>query len=366
MVVAIRQHGRMKTTYLRLLLVVAVLGAAVAAVVPAGDAVSLTNPTFELVPFPKSECLAPKVIRGRACLDRSGQILSADWQSRDGSAKWSPTGWTNNYRWTVPTTIAPSGAAIKLSLAVTGKQPGSICGAIGARGSFPLKEPGDIDLHACADQGKTMSKSLTLRVVPPSSGPGYVIIGLGDGPAFTYKYEAKKPKPPACRGGRPTGAASQTPPFKVEVETYFDGVPDSGESPTLYHQISKGKASLIICDPPEARGSLASRVTGTFEHTETHAIPPHSVVMETIKLKAVAGAYNAAFADGPKVALSVVVTESEDKQCPKGSTGRLSLHYKPFGADVMTWKLCGVSHSHTFIAEEGGVEGYVRIKESAP
>jgi hypothetical protein len=167
-------------------------GAAVAAAFASGAAPTATSPTFALVQFPTSECSPPKVIFGKACLDRSGLILSEDWTYRDGSATWHPTGWTTTYKWSLPATVTAAGAAITMALTAAGKQRGSICPSITARGGLPLKRAGQSsELTVCATRGKHASDSKTVTVVPASSGPVYVLIGLEDGPQFIYKYRKR-------------------------------------------------------------------------------------------------------------------------------------------------------------------------------
>jgi hypothetical protein len=267
----------------------------------------------------------------------------------------------------VPTTIPPAGASIKLGLTAGNVTVGAgICPGIGARGSFALKKAGDPALSICAQLGGSASGSKTLTVVPPSSGPGYLVIGLGDGPAFTYKYEAEKPKPKGCRRASSVGSADALePPFVVNYYFVIRGVPETGESPTLVETYSGGSGNLTICDAPEARGALASSLdSNVMWHTERHALPGigEQEVGEKLEFIATAGAYNGRYGAGAKVALNIKVLSSDDKQCPKGSTGRLTLTDAKNGRHVVSMKLCGASHTHLFV-KGGDVKGSVEIRE---
>jgi hypothetical protein len=133
----------------------------------ASNAAAPANPSFAIVQFPKSECAAPKVIVGKACVDKGGMILSVNWTFRDGNARWAPPGFTTTYAWSMPASIPPSGGAIKLQLTAEQKQSGSVCAAMGVHSGFPLKQAGvSADLGVCAEQGKSASASKTLTVVP--------------------------------------------------------------------------------------------------------------------------------------------------------------------------------------------------------
>jgi len=69
---------------------------------------------------------------------------------------------------------------------------------MGARSGLPLEKADETtDIGICAEQGKgKVSGTKTLVVVSPGSGPVYLLIGLQDGPQFTYKYVAAKPAAP--------------------------------------------------------------------------------------------------------------------------------------------------------------------------
>src|SRR4051794_35211340 len=91
--------------------VAAVAGVAVAAGnAPSSPAAAAANPTFTLVQMPARECPVPKVVLGKGCWDKSGQVLSVNWSVNDGKAVWDTPVWTTTYEWTLPQTIGPSGA----------------------------------------------------------------------------------------------------------------------------------------------------------------------------------------------------------------------------------------------------------------
>jgi hypothetical protein len=343
-----------------LLILVGVSGALVGSA-PARDVARQTNPTFKLVPFPKKECTAPKVIVGRACVDKSNQVLTPDWKYSDGSATLSPTGWKSSYSWTVPATIPPAGASIKMSLQTGSVTVGSICPGIGARGSFPLKKPGETDLNICAQQGGSASGSKTLTVVPPSSGPGYLLIGLGDGPSFTYKYEAQKPAPKACRRASSVGSRTDLePPFVVAWSFFHDGVPESGESPTLLASTTSGSGQLTICNPFKTSVLAAKSVAKNVEHTDVHVFPfTGDKRREHLELDVPRGVYSRYDKGLRKVTLEIVVKSSTDKECPRGRKGRLIVDKTPSfttdGGSTIVLRLCGANHKHVFYTPKTSV-----------
>ena len=51
----------------------------------------------------------------------------------------------------------------------------------------------------CAQHGQTAKAAHTITVTTPSGGPVYILIGLGDGPRFDYKYEAQTAAAPEKR-----------------------------------------------------------------------------------------------------------------------------------------------------------------------
>jgi hypothetical protein len=336
---------------MRRLLRLAWLTAAVAVAAAAGIAVAAgnapsapaANPTFSLVQVTKTDCPAPKVILGKGCWDRSGQVLSANWSVNDGNATWDTTGWTTTYKWTVPATIGPTGAAIKLNLTALSKS-GVVCPAMGAHPSFPLKDPKqDPVLGVCGKPNEgTATASKTVNIVATSSGPGAITIGLQDGPQITYKYIAKPT--PVCRKFS-SSAANPEPPFIVTFAVAHRGVPPRGESPTLSQSVSGAEGKLSICDKLEARGALASDATGTVHHNDEHALGQlHRI--EKLVLTVKRGAYNKT-ANWEKVALVVVVTKSDDRDCRVGAEGRLTLTEDAKGQGDEFWlRLCGSNHTH--------------------
>jgi hypothetical protein len=341
-------------------ILVGLCGAAVGAGLASSGAAP-TNPSFAIVQFPKSECTPPKVIIGKACVDKGGTILSGNWKFGDGSARWAPPGFTTTYAWSMPASIPPSGGAIKLQLTAEQKQGGSVCPAMGVHSGFPLKEAGqNTQLGVCAEQGKTASASKTLTVVPLSGGPAYILIGLQDGPQFTYKYDVAKKK--GCR--RTSGSAGSTaspsageraaaiePPFTVSFGIGHTGVPPKGESPTLEKSGTRGNGELLICDKLEAKGALASAASGKIAHSDLHALPGLDRT-EVLELTVKRGAYGAD-ARSQKIALVVEVSKSNDRECPVGSQGRLTLTRDLDDLGVSNeneiWlRICGTSHTHRF------------------
>jgi hypothetical protein len=353
------------------LVLVVALGATAGTAALAGRSAAPANPTFVLVAFPKSECPAPKIVLGKACLDKSGTILPANWTLSDGNATWSPTGWTTKYTWSVPAAVAPSGGDIKLGLSAADKQGGSICPGIGANGGLPLKKPADTQLIVCAQANGSASGSRTLTVVPPSSGPVYVQIGLGDGPRFTYKYEAKA-KPPGCGKLRVTASAgAEKADLVVSWRVSHHGVPETGESPDLMKAETTGRGALQFCDKPKGQAAVADQAIGTINHTDVHdlqgvtkndikSLPRADSITMVVKQ----GAYGQP-GGAEKVTLVVEVTKSNDRDCPVGSRGKLSLTSGAedrFGNELWL-RLCGPSHTHR-LKPGDDIDVFVAITET--
>lgn len=179
---------------LRAALALVAIAASVAGAALAGGSAPRASPTFRLVQITKGECALPKVLFGKACADETGMIIKSAWSLTPTSAEWNPDGWTTTYSWDVPETVTPAGAPIKMDITAEAKTAGRICPAMGARSGLPLKKADTTDIGICAEQGKgKVSGSKTLVIVSPSSGPVYLLIGVQDGPQFTYKYVASAP-----------------------------------------------------------------------------------------------------------------------------------------------------------------------------
>ena len=310
------------------------LAGAVVGAAPAHEAALSKNPTFNLVKIPGNECPAPKVRLGRACWDKSGQILSQNWQVSDGSAFHNPTGWNAQYNWTMPAKVTASGAGIKLTLSVLEKQgSGSgICRSIGVRGGMPLKNPKqNPDVNICAQANQSASGSKTVNVVAPSSGPVYVVVGLGDGPQLTYKYVAE---PDRCEDQRNIS-------FRLEHKDL--------------NSRAEGQGKLKICGTKKPGVTIiATEATGRFEHSDRDG--------NVVSFKVTRGSYNrnARYAG---VNLAVEVVQSADPGCRVGAVGKLSLiadrvpRRPPSGGyewdDRFSLRLCGSKHTHAFSADDG-------------
>lgn len=171
---------------------------ALAGAAPAGGSATKVSPAFTLVQMTKAECPLPRKLFGKACVDDGELLLRDAWSLAATRATWEPPGWTTTYTWSVPGVVTPAGAPITLILTAEAKQPGLICPAIGASGGLPLKKAGETSgIEICAEQGKgKASGSKTVMIVSPSGGPVYLVIGLQDGPQYTYKYVASAPAAP--------------------------------------------------------------------------------------------------------------------------------------------------------------------------
>ena len=234
-------------------LLVLLLGAAAVGAALASRTAAPPNPTFTLVQFPAKECPKPRVIVGKACVNKSEQILSADWTYSDGSGTLHPTGWTTSYKWSVPAVVAPAGAAIKMEISGEAKDVGSICPGMGAGGGFPLKPAGqEVQFSTCAQHGETASATHTITVTTPSGGPVYILVGLGRRAALHLQVRGPGVEagvhvsgPLRADSGR-SSAAQRRAPRRARARP-------STSSSTIGH------GTLSICLAPGAKSALATQ-----------------------------------------------------------------------------------------------------------
>jgi hypothetical protein len=157
--------------------------------------------TLVLVPFTAKDCLAPKVIVGAACVDKSGMVVADKWTVADRHAEWAPQFWKTTYDWTIPQTIPAAGAPLTMRMTGTEltKNPNArICPAMGFSGGIEARSSGKslpfpVSLGFCAESGQSASDSKTVTLVPPSSPPTaplYLLMGAQDGPGYVYRYRA--------------------------------------------------------------------------------------------------------------------------------------------------------------------------------
>lgn len=137
--------------------------------------------------------------------------------------------------------------------------------------------------------------------------------------------------------------------FLVRWRVAHHGVPENGESPTLTNSSTVGAGTLLICAEAGAARALASHVTGSVEHKDVHELPRSDLKRtEVLTLVVKRGAWGA-IGGMPSVALDIEVSESNDRDCPAGTRGRLTLIADELGNhEEVRLRLCGPSHTHTF------------------
>ncbi len=211
-----------------LLLSLVVLGATAASSVAASASVTgqTAGVTFQLVPLKK--CTPPEVVLGAACAVTSGLVSQDAWTVNASSATWNVPGqWRISYEWKVPEAIPSRGATMMLKMTATeliGGANNRICPGIGATAGFDLGAPQPVAVGFCAEAGGTKGDARTIKLVPSSAaGAGetaYLVVGLQDGPRFTYQYRSvvattnpgtKKCRKPTAVGASSSAAGSCTP-----------------------------------------------------------------------------------------------------------------------------------------------------------
>jgi hypothetical protein len=107
-----------------------------------------------------------------------------------GLVTWSPYFGMATYQWTMPQTIPPTGVPVKLSVDVTANAPSRFAPAISISGG--LLDVSPTVASALAEPGQTAHGDATAELKPPASGGTVqVVVGIQDGPTYTYTYESK-------------------------------------------------------------------------------------------------------------------------------------------------------------------------------
>jgi hypothetical protein len=135
-----------------------------------------------------SACVAPGVVLGSSCVDKSRMVVADKWVVGDGTAQRNTDLYQTSFSWIVPPTIPAGGASMPLKLTATGLQGNRICPALSVRGGF-----GSSDLLQCAESGQSVSPSLSAKLMPPSATAGataLLVVSVLDGPVYTYTYRA--------------------------------------------------------------------------------------------------------------------------------------------------------------------------------
>lgn len=121
-------------------------------------------------------------------VDKSHLNIAEAWSIPDGggTVTWSPYFGKATYTFSLPQTIPTSGATVNLSLQVQATAPNRFAPGMAILGDI-VKE-GRTDLNVLAEAGESKSVSKAVTLVPGSSSPTVVTVGIQDGPTFTYTY----------------------------------------------------------------------------------------------------------------------------------------------------------------------------------
>jgi hypothetical protein len=138
-----------------------------------------------------------------------------------------PGQWEAEYQWNVPDKVPPTGAKVSLKLVATERigGPGNrVCPGMGMTSGFRVKETPmpPTTVGFCAEAGGTKSGSTSLTLLPSTAaGPGetyYLVVGLQDGPRYTYTYKS-------VAATAQTGSGTTKPGAKRECTTIYAVVP---------------------------------------------------------------------------------------------------------------------------------------------
>jgi hypothetical protein len=276
-------------------------------------------------------CVAPAVVLGRSCVDKSRMVVADKWVVGDGSAQRNTDLYQTAFSWIVPQTIPPAGSSMTLKLTATGLQGNRICPALSVRGGF-----GSSDLLKCAESDQSVSPSLSAKLVPPSATAGataLLVVSVLDGPVYTYKYRAgaaaTKPKksPSAATGkcrklsgrGRTLNSSVKSPECVYTVSYRFDVV---------------GRGVTILRGSGSARGTNPKRLK-SIEISSALEPDDNQIVVSAGDLRLVLDVVGASYSTtgtagtpGARQVLSlqVVVFRTSETSCPKGARGTVTLH----------------------------------------
>lgn len=357
-----RRHALLRFTTLA-------VAAAAALAVLGGAGASRGAPlaiTLELDPITAKDCPAPKVVIGAACVQKEGIHFPDKWTSEDRSAHYEPEGHTVEYAWTVPDSIPPAGAAMTMKLQLNSKL-GNFCPGIGVGGGVGFKTgkdllPQPVQISACVPPGKpgSASASKAMKVVPPDSAPGpvYMVVGIGSGPHYTYRYKAT-PKP----GCRRTNGVGRSAGCLVTVDFVFtQGGRPRGAAKDLLDMTTNGIGSITLEesddeDEPPVVKKVTARVLRTAEFVNPNSVPPTSEVGLVFR----GGGGDPAFYDigkrGTTLAVPLELVSSNDPGCPRtrSRSARVSVFEgRGTAPDAVTLKLSGC-REHTSTFADGGI-----------
>ena len=152
---------------------------------------------------------APYVAAGDGCYDSSA-FTASEWQIGAGTATWTHTGdggWKGEFSWTLPSSIE-DGKPFSVGLSLTATDIANGSGFCPALAADVNAEPSRT-IEACADPGKSASKSQTFKLTGFAAGSDEidVTIRIQDGPSIDYEYELEATPAPA-----PTSTATTTEP----------------------------------------------------------------------------------------------------------------------------------------------------------
>ncbi|HEX6391384.1 MAG TPA: hypothetical protein VFZ89_18110 [Solirubrobacteraceae bacterium] len=139
-----------------------------------------------------------------ASVDRTGMLVADAWTVPDPSAAggtttatWKPSWGDFSYSITPPATVPPQGADLRMGIEIVARQRSA--GAMGASGEIAPGSSTDRSLQLDVAAGSTDSTTKSVRLAPtPSSTRTTLVVGLQDGPRYSFVYvrQAAPPPPP--------------------------------------------------------------------------------------------------------------------------------------------------------------------------
>ncbi len=172
-------------------------------------AVITTVGIWALVPTSAEAQTGASMVLESASVDRTGMLIADAWTVPDPSsagtttATWKPAWGDLTFSITVPQTVPPGGADLVMGMQIVARQ--RTAGGMTASGEIAPGNSSDRQLLLDVAAGSENSATKNVRLVPtPSSTRTTLVVGLQDGPRYSFVYlRQAAPPPPAPPPGPP-------------------------------------------------------------------------------------------------------------------------------------------------------------------
>ncbi len=274
------------------------------------------------------------VVFGRACVIKVGLVAQEFWTVNPSSATWDTPTWLTTYAWTMPATIPAGGADMTMTLSAkeeTGGANARICPAMGIRGGVELRvggaaQPQPVTLGVCAQAGGSAPGNKKVKLVPSATQPPgsdvYIVVGLQDGPLYTYKYRAGV-KSSSCRRPSALGASPRCR-YRINFAVTQGGRRPKGLPGWVTDVVTAGTGTAVYSDSPGLVDDLVEKLQARVVRSMDVAKPDPDTGVRIDEVRLVFGPFKsrAGTVFAPQRAQVVLkLVASDDPLCPEEDDG---------------------------------------------